>query len=216
MKTAWVAGGSGLVGGVLLRELLRGAAFDRVVSIGRRLLAIPHAKLVEAVVDFRKPGAFDELPPPHVAFSCLGTTIRKAGSREAFRSVDLDAVVSFARAAREAGARTFVHVTALGADPGSRVFYNAVKGEAEKAVASLGFESVYALRPSLLDGERVERRPAESVSLAVGRALGPLLGKYRPTPVKAIAATMVALALAPRPGVHAVEPGAMTGSAPAP
>jgi uncharacterized protein YbjT (DUF2867 family) len=119
--------------------------------------------------------------------------------------VDHDAVVAFARAAREAGARAFVHVTALGADPRSRVFYNAVKGEVEASVARLGFERVVALRPSLLDGPRAERRPAERASLAVARALGPLLGKYRPTPVTAVAGAMIAAAKEAHPGVHVID-----------
>src|SRR6185369_15369291 len=144
------------------------------------------------------------------------------GSRPAFRAVDHDAVVAFARAAREAGARAFVHVTALGADPGSPFFYNAVKGEVEASVARLGFERVVALRPSLLDGPRVERRPAERASLAVARALGPLLGKYRPTPASAVAAAMIAAAKEAKPGVHVIgardilESAARPGAAPPP
>ena len=113
--------------------------------------------------------------------------------------------MAFATAARQKGARVFVHVTAIDADARSRVFYNAVKGETEDAVAALGFESVYALRPSLIDGERDERRAMERASLAVARTLGPLLGKYRPTPVAAIAAAMVDAAKHPEPGRHVVE-----------
>jgi uncharacterized protein YbjT (DUF2867 family) len=209
MATAWLAGGSGLVGGALLRRLLRGDEFARVVSAGRRRLALEDPRLVQALVDFSSPEALLALDAPDVAFSCLGTTMAKAGSRAAFRSVDLEAVLAFARAARARGARVFLHVSALGADPRSRIFYNSVKGEVEEAVARLGFSSAYALRPSILDGERAESRPGERVALAVTRALGPLLGKYRPTPAEAVAEAMVALARAPEPGSHAVDAGAI-------
>jgi len=119
--------------------------------------------------------------------------------------VDYDAVLLFAEAARKRGARVFVHVSALGADPRSRLFYNSVKGGIERDVARLGFPSVYALRPSILDGERQESRPAERLGLVVTRALGPLLGKYRPTSVEAVARVMVASAKAPAPGSHVVD-----------
>jgi uncharacterized protein YbjT (DUF2867 family) len=206
MATAWLAGASGLVGGVLLRRLLEDARFERVVSVGRRTVPVEHRRLAPGgVPDLSAPSALDALEPPDAAFSCLGTTIGKAGSREAFRRVDHDAVLAFARAARAKGARAFVHVSALGADAGSRVFYNAVKGEIERDVAALGFPSAYALRPSLLDGDREEFRLGERVALAVTRALGPLLGKYRPTPVEAIARVMIACAVTAEPGAHVVE-----------
>jgi uncharacterized protein YbjT (DUF2867 family) len=213
MAIAWLAGGSGLVGGVLLRRLLEGKDFDRVVSLGRRTLPVEDTRLVQVVVDLVAPAGLDGLDAPDVAFSCLGTTIRRAGSREGFRAVDHDAVVAFARAARRGGARTFVHVTALGASAGSRVFYNAVKGETERDVAALGYPSVYALRPSILDGDRAESRPGERAGLVVGRLLAPLLGKYRPTPVTTVADAMIEAARASTPGVHVIEPDRMAAPA---
>lgn len=189
--------------------LLEDGHFGVVASVGRRVLPVQHPKLVQRETDLATPAAFDSLPAPAIAFCCLGTTIRKAGSREAFRKVDHDAVVHFAQAARRRGAQVFVHVTSLGASPRSGNFYSAVKGETERDVGRVSFPSVYALRPSILDGERSESRPAERVGLAVGRALAPLLGKYRPTSVVRVAATMIALAKAPAPGVHVVEPDRM-------
>jgi uncharacterized protein YbjT (DUF2867 family) len=210
MTVAWVAGGSGLVGGALLSRLLRDASFTRVVAFGRRRLPREDQRLAQVLVaDFSSPAAPEQAEPPDVAFCCLGTTMRKAGSREAFRAVDHDAVLAFARAAQGRGARVFLHVTAMGANPRSRVFYNAVKGEAEADVARLGIPSVYAFRPSILDGDRQERRPTEQVGLVVMRALGPLLGQYRPTPVEAVAEAMIAAAKAPAPGAHAVEAAAI-------
>lgn len=211
MATAWLTGGSGLVGGALLRRLLRDGTFDRVVSVGRRPLPLDDPRLVQVVTDLLGPFEWERLPPPAVAFSCLGTTLAKAGSREAFRRVDHDAVLFFARAARAGGASAFLHVSSLGAKAGSRSFYAAVKGETERDVAAVGFPSVYALRPSILDGNRAERRPGEEFGLLVGRALSPFLGKYRPTPVEAVASSLAALARDPAPGVHVVEPGEMAG-----
>jgi uncharacterized protein YbjT (DUF2867 family) len=123
--------------------------------------------------------------------------------------VDHDAVLHFAVAAEGKHARSFVHVSALGADAKSRVFYSLVKGEVERDVAQLGFRSVYALRPSILDGERAESRPAERLGLMVARALSPLLGKYRPTPVEKVAKVMVASAKTSAPGVHVLEADAI-------
>jgi uncharacterized protein YbjT (DUF2867 family) len=206
MTTAWIAGASGLVGGELLRQLLADTAWERVVSVGRRVLPLDHPRLAQVVADVSSGEALATLPPPAAAFCCLGTTLRKAGSREAFRAVDHGAVVGFARAAAAGGARVLVHVTAVGADPGSRVFYNAVKGEAERDAAAQGPPSVYALRPSILDGDRAESRPAEAAGLLLARALGPLLGRYRPTPVAKVARAMIAAARKAAPGAHVVPP----------
>jgi uncharacterized protein YbjT (DUF2867 family) len=210
MTTVWLAGGSGLVGAALLGQVLEDDAFASVVAVGRRALPQAHPKLVQAKLDFTAIEAFASLAAPALALSCLGTTISKAGSREAFRAVDFDAVLTFARAARERGARTLVHVSSLGADPRSPSFYSRVKGEIEEAVAKLGYESVYALRPSILDGAREESRPLERVGLALGRALGPVLGKYRPTPVSAVARTMIANAKASAPGSHVIAADAIS------
>lgn len=209
MTTVWIAGASGLVGGELLRLLLADPAFTEVVSVGRRALALEHPKLAQIKVDFADPAPFADLPAPEVAFSCLGTTIKKAGSREAFRAIDHEAVIAFAKAARSKGARTFVHVSSLGADPAARSFYASVKGQVESDAATLGFDSVYALRPSILDGDRAESRPLERIGLAFGRALRPVLGRYRPTSAAAVARTMVAKAKAPEPGARVVDAGAI-------
>jgi uncharacterized protein YbjT (DUF2867 family) len=209
MTTAWLAGGSGLVGGELLKLLLADPSFDKVVSVGRRTLPIEGPKLVQAKVDFADSASFESLPAGDVAFSCLGTTIKKAGSQEAFRAVDEHAVVAFAKAAKAKGARVFVHVSSLGAGVRASSFYARVKGETEAALEKLGFESVVALRPSILDGDRAESRPLERVGLAFARALGPVLGKYRPTAASAVARTMIAKAKAAEPGAHVIEADAI-------
>lgn len=204
-RTALLAGGSGLVGKHLLQRLLESAGYSKVVSVGRRALPIEHPKLEQRVVDMTAITVGGALPPIDDVFSCLGTTIKKAGSKEAFFAVDHDAVVAVAKAGRDAGAKRMFHVTALGADRNSRIFYNRVKGETEADVAALGLSTAIAFRPSIIDGDRAESRPAERVSLALMRAFAPVLGKYKPAHADAIAAAMMCEALRGDPGTRAVE-----------
>jgi uncharacterized protein YbjT (DUF2867 family) len=194
MKTALIAGTSGLVGRELLGQLLASTEYDRVVSLGRRPLPVDDPKLLQEVVDFTaldRPGGDWRCDD---AYCCLGTTIRQAGSREAFRAVDHAAVLAFAWAARRHGARRFFLVSALGADPASRVFYSRVKGETEEALAVLGFETLGVFRPSLLLGSRDRPRPGERLMAALLWVAEPLLlgtlRKYR-----AIRADVVARAM---------------------
>lgn len=202
MKTAWIAGASGLVGSKLLARLLDDPGVQSVVSLGRRPSPVQSPKLTERSVDF---AALDvtALPTPDVAFCTLGTTIGKAGSQAAFRAVDHDAVVAFAQAAQTAGAQTFLVVTALGADPDSRVFYNRVKGETEAALRRLGFASLSILQPSLLLGDRTESRPAERAAIVVSRLLAPVLKPFASRPIDAdvVARALIVLAQTPKPGV---------------
>ncbi|HSP78452.1 MAG TPA: NAD(P)H-binding protein [Myxococcaceae bacterium] len=207
-RNALVTGASGLVGGHLLDALLEDPLYQQVHSLGRRALPREHAKLEQRTVDFAR--LEDEsLPAAEDAFCCLGTTLKKAGSQEAFRAVDHDAVLAFARAARRAGARRFLVVTALGADPHSRIFYNRVKGEVEEALQGLGFESLVLLRPSLLLGERAESRPGERAAIVLSRALGPLLRPFggRPIEARTVARAMRALAHQAPPGVRVALSG---------
>ncbi len=119
-RTALVAGGSGLVGGHVLRQLLEDPDYDRVTALTRRPLALTHKKLVQRVVDFDRLAEVGDFPRVHDAFCCLGTTIKQAGSQEAFRKVDLAYVVELGRMAVRHRASQFLVVTAVGADPRSR------------------------------------------------------------------------------------------------
>jgi uncharacterized protein YbjT (DUF2867 family) len=191
MRTALLAGATGLVGGHLLRLLLDDGAWDRVISVGRREVDVHHDRLEQVETPLPVvPGL------PHVddAFCALGTTIKQAGSQDAFRAVDHDAVVALATAARAAGAETFLHVTAMGSNQRSRIFYNRVKGETERDVEAVGIPTTVAFRPSIIDGDRAEPRPGEQVSLAVMRAIAPVLGPFRPTRAEDVALAMVHLA----------------------
>lgn len=207
-RTALIAGASGLVGGHLLRRLLDAEAWDRVVALGRRTLDEDHPKLEQVLVDFDHLDA-RPFPESDDAFCCLGTTIKKAGSEDAFRRVDYDYVLAFGRKAQQHCATQFLVVSALGANAGSRIFYNRLKGEMENAVARLPYEAVQIVRPALLLGERSVARPKEKVTEFLTKPLTPLfagpLRKFRPIQGEAVAAAMVAAAQQRRPGVHVFE-----------
>ncbi len=194
-RTALLAGASGLVGRYLLDQLTGAPEYDRVVAVVRRPLEFEHPKLVEVVADF---AALERLPEPlrgDDAFCCLGTTRKRAGSRAAFRAVDHGAVLAFAWAAQRGGARRFFTVSALGADPASRFFYNRVKGETEEALGVLGFATLGIFRPGLLLGPREEVRVGERLAAAALALASPLLlgrlARYRPVHAAVVARAMV-------------------------
>jgi uncharacterized protein YbjT (DUF2867 family) len=208
-KVALVAGASGLVGGELLKVLLAAPEYGQVIALVRRPLALQHLKLEQAAVNFAALDAHPELFRVDEVFCALGTTIKQAGSQAAFRQVDLEYPAAMARLAREGGARQFLLVTAMGADPGSRIFYNRVKGEAEEAVRGAGLPAVHIFRPSLLLGERRERRPGELAAAALCRVVpfvGPLR-KYRPIQGRTVAEAMHRVAAQGAAGVHIYESG---------
>lgn len=194
MATALLAGATGLVGRYLLDQLVGSSAYGRVVAVVRRPLVFEHPKLVEVVADF---SALDQLAEPlrgDDAFCCLGTTLRRAGSREEFRAVDHGAVLAYAWAAKRGGARRFFGVSALGADPASRFFYNRVKGETELALGVLGFDTLGLFRPGLLLGPREEYRLGERLGSALLALAAPvLIGRLRRW--RAVHAAVVARAM---------------------
>lgn len=190
-----LAGATGLVGRAILEGLLADASVAAVHALGRREPGVAHQKLTSHVVDF---AALPPLPPLDEVYLALGTTIKAAGSRDAFRDVDFEANLAVARAALGAGARRVGLVSAMGANAKSRIFYNRVKGEIEEALAEMPFDGLVIARPSLLVGDREAlgqpARPAERAATAVSRLLGPLVpANYRP-----IAAAEVARALLAR------------------
>lgn len=194
MATALIAGASGLVGGQLLGQLLAATEYERVIAVGRRPLELAHPKLVQVIAEFASLDAVKNELKADDAFCCLGTTIRVAGSRDAFRAVDHGAVLALAWAAQRGGAGRFFVVSSLGADAQSRVFYNRVKGETEEALRVLDFGTLGIFRPSLLRGPRREFRVGERIGQGVMALVGPLLfGSWRK--YRAIEAATVARAM---------------------
>jgi len=191
-RTALLVGATGLIGSYLLQRLLESARYTHVVVWARRDIGKAHPKLKVEVVEFER--LDDRQVDAEDVYCCLGTTIKVAGSQEAFRRVDHDYPVALARAATKGGAKRFLVVSALGADSASRVFYNRVKGDMEAAVRAAGVSGTYIFRPSLLSGPRAVERLGEKVGLMIGAVLGPLLGKYRPIHADLVAAAMVTVA----------------------
>jgi uncharacterized protein YbjT (DUF2867 family) len=204
-RSALLVGMSGLVGGRLLNRLLAHPDYDRVTVWVRRPVSLQIHKFSQLVVDFERLSDYAAQFDAQDVYVALGSTIKKAGSQEAFRRIDFDYPLALARIARERGARRFLLVSALGADAHSRVFYNRVKGEVEQAVASVGIAQTWFFRPSILTGPRAEDRPGERVGIAVGKAIAPFLvgglRKYRPIAADAVAAAMVYAA------THELAPG---------
>jgi len=201
---AIVAGATGLVGQALVRQLAAESTWREVRALVRR--ALPPELAGPTVVSVQVDYARLEPPPLWAAadhvFCALGTTMRQAGSAAAFRRVDFEYPVALARAAQAQGTRHFLLVSALGAAPASRVFYNRVKGEVEAAIAALGFRSVTIARPSLLLGQRTEPRLAEQLGKVLGVLAPP---RWRPVPAARVARALVDAAKQDLPGIHILE-----------
>jgi uncharacterized protein YbjT (DUF2867 family) len=174
--------------------------------VSRRSLAREHPRLANRIVQFDRLEAQLKGVTCNAALCCLGTTLRKAGSREHFREVDIDSVLSFARAAHAANARRFVVISSVGANPSSRNFYLRTKGEMEEDLEGIGFESLDILQPSMLLGWRAEMRPLELASKLMMPLVNPLLrGKfapYRGIPANTVAAAMLGAIRSGRRGVQ--------------
>jgi uncharacterized protein YbjT (DUF2867 family) len=189
MKTALIAGGTGLIGGQLLQLLLASDRYSRVIGLARSDVK-SHPKLIQVKTDGTDL-ALKLTERADDVFCCLGTTMAKAGSKEKFYQVDFTYPLELAKATLGMGAEQFLIVTALGADKKSPVYYNRVKGEVEEAVSGLGFNSLHIFRPSLLLGERTENRTGEDAAKFFYRVFGFLI----PKKFKAIDASKVARAM---------------------
>jgi uncharacterized protein YbjT (DUF2867 family) len=206
-RSALVVGATGLVGGHVVSELLGRAEYARVSVLVRRPLGRGDPKLVEHVAgDFEHLADHAEAMRADDVYACLGTTIKVAGSEERFRRVDHDYTVEVARAARNAGATRVAVVSSIGSSPESRTFYLRVKGETERDVEALGYETTSIARPSFLFGDRKGSRPAEAVGIAVTRALSfALVGglrQYRAIEARVVARALVRASLDGAPGVR--------------
>lgn len=194
-KTALIAGASGLVGSQLLTLLLASERYAKVIVVGRRPLPQVHPKLEQRVLDL------DHLDQHRLGliaddvYCCLGTTMRQAGSKEAFYKVDYLYVVKLAALTAGNFAAQFLVVSAMGADAESRIYYNRVKGEMEQAVRQTPFRVIHIFRPSLLLGNRAEKRLGEQIGAVLMKALRPLmvgpLRKYQAVEAATVARAML-------------------------
>ncbi|SHJ13172.1 Uncharacterized conserved protein YbjT, contains NAD(P)-binding and DUF2867 domains [Hymenobacter daecheongensis DSM 21074] len=194
-KTALIAGASGLIGSQLLPLLLASDRYSKVIAVGRRPVPHVHPKLEQRVLEL---DCLEEHRLSLIAddvFCCLGTTMRQAGSKTAFYKVDYLYVVKLAAVTAANFAAQFMVVSSMGADSDSRIYYNHVKGEMEKAVRQTPFRAIHIFRPSLLLGERGEKRSGEQFAAVLLRLLNPVLvgplRKYRAVPAATVARAML-------------------------
>jgi len=215
-RSALVAGATGLVGSHVLELLLADPEWSHVVTVGRRKPSQQHAKLEQRVLDLSELERVSDIPHVDDVFCCLGTTIKQAGSQRAFRLVDHDFVVGLARAGLRAGATQVLLVSAIGADPESRVFYSRVKGETEAAIRKLPYRGIQIFRPSLLLGDRSEFRLGERIATLGASVLPALLfgrlRRYRPIQAATVAQAMVSIAKEAPRGPSVFEYDAMRAS----
>jgi uncharacterized protein YbjT (DUF2867 family) len=205
-RKAILVGATGLVGGHLLHLLLNDPAYEQVTALVRRPLLMNNDKLAQRVVDFERLEETSGDWEADDVFLCLGTTIAVAGSRESFHRVDHDYTVEVARLAKKRGAVRAGLVSSIGAAVGASSFYLRVKGETERDVEGLGFASLEIARPSLLVGERKEKRRGEAAGIAVTRAVSfamvGALRAYRPIGADRVAAGLLRAVLAGDLGRH--------------
>ncbi len=194
-KVALLAGTTGLIGSQLLDLLLESNDYEKIIAISRKPLNKTHAKLHNLVCELNQlQNHAPELKADDI-FCCLGTTMKNAKTKEAFRAVDYDAPLALAKITKENGAQKFLIISALGANKDAGIFYNKVKGEVEEAIAQVGFDSFHIFQPSLLTGPRKEQRTGEEAAQVFYKIFGFLIPKkYASIESIKVARAMVAFA----------------------
>ena len=199
MKTAVIAGASGLVGKQLIFKLIESPEYHKIIVLVRTPIQIKHPKVVQVKVDFDKLNEFrEEIKGDHF-FCCLGTTMKKAGSKEAFYKVDFTYCLNFAKTAEANLATKFLLISSIGADSSSSVYYSKVKGELEIQISKLNIPEIHIFHPSILVGNRLELRFGEIIGIAIAKIISPLfvggMKKYKPMEVTILAQAMLNVAL---------------------
>ncbi|RYC71131.1 oxidoreductase [Spirosoma sordidisoli] len=209
-KTALLIGATGLIGDLLTHQLVNSPDYSSVKVLIRKSLTWQHPRLQEVQFDFDHPNGL--LTQADDIFCCLGTTMKKAGSRDAFRKVDYQYPLDIARLGLANGAKQFSIVTAMGADTNSSFFYNRVKGEVERDLTALGYPTLLIFRPSLLLGNRTENRFGERLAEGAMRLFAPLIpARYRGVDAAKVANAMRQTAQQGLTGKHIFESDALQG-----
>jgi len=208
MRTAIVAGATGLIGRELIQKLILSDQYRLIYLISRRESGLIHPKIKNVVTDFDLISQLDIEEPIDDAFCTLGTTMKQAGSREQFKKVDYQYVLDFAGLAKRLEASKFLIISSMGADPKSVAFYNKVKGMTEDALKGMGFKHLVIIRPSLLLGNRSEFRLAEKLSGYVMKALNFLIpDNFKAVQGEKVAAYMVKMARTATDSVSIIKSG---------
>ena len=204
-KTALVLGATGLIGDLLTHLLTESTRYNTVKVLVRNSLTWKHPRMQEVLFDYERPNGL--LTQADDVFCCLGTTMKKAGSKEAFRKVDYQYPMDIARRALENGAKQFAIVTSMGADPESSFFYNRVKGEVERDLTAMRFPALFIFRPSLLLGDRRnDNRLGERLVEGAMRLLSPLIpAKYKGIEASKVATAMLTTTQQNLTGPHVYE-----------
>ena len=198
-----VIGGTGLIGSALIELLLADGRYA-VISLVRKKSALNNNQLTEVVFNFDNPDR--RLVVADEVFCCLGTTIKTAGSKDAFYKVDHDYVVETAQLAQTNGAKKFAMVSSMGANKNATFFYSKVKGITEEAVSNISYESIFIFRPSLLLGQRKEFRFGELVSKVLMTVFSfAIPKKYKAIQVRQVAKAMIASMNTGQTGIHIIE-----------
>lgn len=196
-RSALIIGSTGLIGNLLLEELIQSEHYSAIRIFVRQPTGITEPKVEEVTVDFSSPEAFSQLIKGDDLFICLGTTIKKAGSVRGMEEIDRDLPIKIAGLASSNGVKRIAVVSSLGANPGSKNYYLRIKGEMEEGIKKIDFECLAIVRPSMLLGERREKRTGEAVGKIVMRTFSPLLigklRKYRAIHGKDVALAMIAI-----------------------
>ncbi|TWT06688.1 oxidoreductase [Planococcus sp. CPCC 101016] len=203
-KIALLAGASGLVGNELLHILLDSPNYNQVKILVRRPLEMAHEKLEQVVTDFDKLDQYANYFDVDDVYCCLGTTIKKAGSQDAFKKVDYEYPLKMAELAKSQQVKNFLIITALGADADSKVFYSRTKGQLQVRLKKIGLTALHIFQPSLLLGERQEFRLGEKAATVLSPAISKLLKgkmkKYKPVEARDVALVMYEVAQIERTG----------------
>jgi uncharacterized protein YbjT (DUF2867 family) len=205
MKTATIIGATGLIGNHLLQLLIEDPSIEKINVIVRKSLSVESPKITLRVIDFSDTASFKQaLSGSDVVFCAIGTTMKKVkGDKQAYYHIDYDIPVNAALFCKELGCSAFLLVSAIGANSQSSNFYLKLKGEVENKIRSLGIESVYFFRPSILTGNRKEFRFGERLGIAVMSAISFLLpSAYKPIKAATVARAMLRAAKNPSPGTH--------------
>jgi uncharacterized protein YbjT (DUF2867 family) len=198
VKTALIIGSTGLIGSQLLHSLLDSQDYLKVITFVKRDTGIKHKKLTQHIINFDAPDTYKNLIVGDDLFCTIGTTIKKAGSKEAFRKVDFEYPSQFATFALQNKVKQFLIISSLGADSKSGNFYLKTKGEIQEFLKNCNFQSVAVLQPSLLLGNRTEFRLGEKVGAFFMKTLSFLflgnLKKYKPIESKTVAKALLKIA----------------------
>jgi len=210
MRIAIVAGASGLVGKELVYKLINSDQYRLIYILSRKKIGLVNDKIRELVIDFDKIDQLKFAEPVDDAFCTLGTTMKQAGSKDNFKKVDFEYVIALANLAKHSGASKFLVVSAMGANSKSAVFYNKVKGLTEEALMSIGFNQLVIFRPSLLLGDRHDKRFAEKLSGFLMKVFNFLIpDNYKAIEAEKVADYMVKMALKSTDKVLIIKSGEM-------